>query len=523
MKASVVIAAWNEEQTIAQVVRAARQAAGVTEVIVVSDGSRDQTGPVARQAGADVIELPRNVGKAGAVTAGSARATGDVIVLLDGDLIGLRPEHVENLLRPVTAGTADMAVGMFRKDLLQVVLPSLSGQRAICRSLLVNHPELRDQGFRLERALAAIAKREAWRIHTVELVGVSHRRKEEKYGLVNGYRVKLRVAKDIISRGERVRRRVSRRTGASVLIVFLIVYSFSGLFIAQTSAAHFQAMPAPAPQDRILLVAAHNDDEVIAAGGYLAAAVQAGSEVTVVILTNGDGNRFSAAWLGRRIRPRADDYIREGRIRQEESIAALGRLGISRPQVALMGFPDRGLHLLLIPHWSKGYPYTSPFTRASAPPYPGVYRPTSRYTGEDLVDSLTDIIERVRPTIVLVHSRLDEHPDHKAAHTFVTLAIQRASERAAVPVPRVYGFVVHARDFPRPLRYAPTTPLGPPGHLRDAAVWTTYQLTPAQEDLKREAVRAYRSQYKSPYLRLLLDSFIRRNELFIEESPTESR
>lgn len=517
MKVSVVIAALDEAQTIGDVVTAARCAAWVHEVVVVSDGSRDHTGTVARRAGADVVELPRNVGKAGAVMIGVERACGDVIVLLDADLIGLRPDHVENLLRPLLLDHTDMVIGVFGKDLMQTVLPWLSGQRAIRRTHLLRHPELRERGFALERGLAGIARRERWRVRTMQLTGLSHRLKEEKYGLVRGYRAKLKLAEDLIVQKGRVRPRKGRRTGLILMTVVVLAPILSGLFIAPTSAGHLDPMPAPAKSDRILLVAAHNDDELLAAGGYLARAVDAGSDVTVVILTNGDGNRFSAAVLGRRLRPGSQAFVREGELRQRESVAALGRLGIPRDRLIFMGFPDRGLNQLLGKHWSAAHPYTSPFTKASSPPYAGVYRRGSAYAGEELVGSLAAIVAASRPTIVLAHSALDEHADHQAASTFVTRALRQALGTDATGVRR-YGFVIHAEGFPRPLRYAPTAVLIPPAHLRTQARWLTFDLAPAGVALKREAMRMYRSQYQSPYLRLLLSGFIRRNELFIEET-----
>lgn len=515
MNVSVVIAALDEAQTVADVVRAARRCRRVHEIIVVSDGSRDRTGAVARQAGADVIELPRNVGKAGAVMAGVERAAGDIVVLLDADLIGLRSEHVDELLHPVLDDGIDMVIGVFNRDLVQNVLPSFSGQRAIPRFHLLRHPELRDKGFGLERTLAAIARRERWRVRRIELPGVSHRLKEEKYGLVRGYRAKLKAAEDLV---RNVRPRRSRRTGGTVLIGLVTMYGLMELFVAQTAAKDLALMPAPAGSDRILLIAAHNDDELLAAGGYLAAAREAGSAVAVVILTNGDANRFSAALLGRRLRPAANAFIREGQVRQRESIAALGRLGFTSNQIFFLGFPDRGLKALRASHWSRATPYTSPFTRADAPPYQGIFRASARYTGEDLVDALTDIITAFRPTVLLTHSVLDSHADHQATSEFVSLALDRTAQADAVPLRR-FGYVIHADDFPRPLRYAPQAFLSPPPGLRDEARWLSFPLTPAAALLKGEAMRLYRTQFHSPYLRMLLSGFLRRNELFIEESP----
>lgn len=517
MKVSVVIAAYNEAQTIAEVVAAAKAARRVTEVIVVSDGSRDETASAARAAGADiVVDLPENIGKGGAVMAGVDEAGGEAIILLDADLLGLRPDHVESLLPPLARDGVDMVVGVFCEDLLHTMLPFLSGLRAIRRALLVDHPELKDRGFGLERALATIGRRQRWQVRTVELEGVSHRKKQEKYGLVKGYRAKLRLAVDLCDPRRRIRRRMNWPTAVSAMVVVLMVHGLTGLFTAPTAAGYFPSVPLPTDGDRVLLVVAHNDDELLGAGGYLASAVQAGSAVTVVILTNGDGNKFSAAVLGRRVRPRPVDFIREGRIRQDESIAALARLGIARDRVIFMGFPDRGLSYLLKPNWSQSTPYRSPYTQASAPPYQDVYRTSSPYSGEALLANLTEIIARVRPTVVLTHSDLDSHPDHKALYAFVTMAL-RDSVRSGGPQPRRYGFVIHAEEFPRPLRYAPTAFLIPPPRLRAQAQWLTFELSPQLVELKHDAVRTYRTQYESPYLRLLLSSFIRRNELFIEE------
>ncbi len=518
MPASVVIAALNEEPTIAGVVREARRASCVAEAIVVSDGSTDATARAARRAGADVVvELPRTVGKAGAVLAGAARARHPVTVLLDADLLGLRPDHVDALAGPVLAGEADMVVGTLGGDRLQAVLPGLSGQRALPTRVLLTHPHLQRVGFGLERSLNGLARRCRWRVREVCLDGLTHRRKEDKYGLVRGYRAKLRAVEEIALPSPVARRATTAHRVGVVAVVVAMVHILSGLFAGPTSAAHLGQVPDPRPDDRILVVAAHNDDETLAAGGYLAAATRAGAAVTVVIVTNGDGNRLSAAVLGRRLRPRPGDYVREGRLRQRESLLALQHLGVPASAVAFLGFPDRGLDRLLTDHWDRSRPYTSPFTGASASPYAHAYRPGAPYTGEDLLDLLVELTVRARPTVVITHALLDDHPDHQAVHTFMTLALDRAAA-AGLPRPRRYGVLIHARDFPRPLRYAPARPLLPPPRLREAGRWASYPLASDLLAAKHQALQAYRSQYESPYLRLLLGSFQRRNELFLEDS-----
>jgi glycosyltransferase involved in cell wall biosynthesis len=82
---SVVIPALNEEHSIADVVTRLRAAAPWREIVVVDDGSSDETGPRAEQAGARVIRHPYNKGNGAAVKTGIRHATGEFLLIVDGD------------------------------------------------------------------------------------------------------------------------------------------------------------------------------------------------------------------------------------------------------------------------------------------------------------------------------------------------------------------------------------------------------------------------------------------------------
>ncbi|HET6498496.1 MAG TPA: glycosyltransferase family 2 protein, partial [Coriobacteriia bacterium] len=113
MNVVAVIPAYNEAARIEATVEAVRAVPGVTTVIVVDDGSNDDTASVAKRAGATVLRLERNRGKGGALEAGLAKAGGpDIALLLDADL-GATGGQAELLLEPVRSGKADMTIARF--------------------------------------------------------------------------------------------------------------------------------------------------------------------------------------------------------------------------------------------------------------------------------------------------------------------------------------------------------------------------------------------------------------------------
>jgi glycosyltransferase involved in cell wall biosynthesis len=108
MKISIVIPAYREAGIIGTVITSISRLLPDAEIIVVDDGSDDQTAEVARNAGAIVYIHPYNIGNGAAVKTGIRMATGDLIVMLDGD--GQHnPEDIPRLLAEAT--THDMVVG----------------------------------------------------------------------------------------------------------------------------------------------------------------------------------------------------------------------------------------------------------------------------------------------------------------------------------------------------------------------------------------------------------------------------
>lgn len=118
MKLSIIIPAYNEGQTIAEVVRKACRvplpAAVKREIVAVDDGSTDDTLKILRRLEGDlkirVVALGRNLGKTGALLAGIEAAEGEYVLFQDADL-EYDPVHYQRLLKPLLSGESSVIFG----------------------------------------------------------------------------------------------------------------------------------------------------------------------------------------------------------------------------------------------------------------------------------------------------------------------------------------------------------------------------------------------------------------------------
>jgi hypothetical protein len=134
--ASVIIPALNEEKAIASVIKYALSDPATGEVIVVDDSSIDQTAEIARAAGAVVITSSM-LGKGISMRDGVAVARFEFVVFLDGDLSGLQPNIISDMVSPLRNNQADFIKAKFgrgggrvteltAKPMLKVFFPELA-------------------------------------------------------------------------------------------------------------------------------------------------------------------------------------------------------------------------------------------------------------------------------------------------------------------------------------------------------------------------------------------------------------
>ena len=165
MELSIVVPVFNEEENVEPVIREIHSVVSSLEksyeIIVVDDGSRDQTFALLSrlhqsQPTLHIIRLKRNFGQTAALAAGLAYAQGEIVVLMDGD--GQHdPADIPALLAKIEQGN-DLVVGwrFERRDpLLNRRLPSMIANRLISWTTKV---KLHDYGCTLKAMRKDIAK-----------------------------------------------------------------------------------------------------------------------------------------------------------------------------------------------------------------------------------------------------------------------------------------------------------------------------------------------------------------------------
>ena len=201
-----IIPARNESATVADVVRMCRQCDYVRDVIVVDDGSSDDTSERARQAGAKVVRRepgPDGEGsKAHAMAAGVAASDAEWILFVDADLLGLEARHLDAICRPAVEGRAAMSLGTFDYGLwnpLVLRFPPTTGERILPRWVFEAIPPQKLDGYTIEVMINEVIAE--GRLPTVARVmdGVTHRTKREKFGRIEGWKRTWRMFADLWS------------------------------------------------------------------------------------------------------------------------------------------------------------------------------------------------------------------------------------------------------------------------------------------------------------------------------------
>lgn len=202
-KVTLIIPAFNEAATIAGVIKSAQFSELIDEIIVVNDGSSDNTQKICEENRIKTINIPQNTGKGNAIWEGISSFESEIYLFLDADLIGLNDKHIKSLLEPVLLNEAKMTVGIFKNGefwttLSQKITPFLSGQRAIRKEVLTSLNDFSKSGFGIETLLTIHVRKNKIAYKTVCLESLTHLVKEKKIGLIRGFIYRMKMYYEIL-------------------------------------------------------------------------------------------------------------------------------------------------------------------------------------------------------------------------------------------------------------------------------------------------------------------------------------
>jgi LmbE family N-acetylglucosaminyl deacetylase len=263
-------------------------------------------------------------------------------------------------------------------------------------------------------------------------------------------------------------------------------------------------MPPPGEHDRLLVLAPHPDDESLCCAGLLQEAIAQGAAVGIVWITAGDGFELDALVVAHTVSPGSGTMQRLGKQRLREAHAAADGLGVPRASQYVLGYPDRGVQELLGPYHDRTF--RSRYTANTSVRYADAVSPEAPYNGADLERDFEQVIVDFRPTLVLAPAPQDLHPDHRATGELARRVLGRRDEMGELRY-----WIIHARQWPRPLGLQPDLPLAPPAAAA-ALPWESLPLSAVERQRKLAALGEHRSQME--VMAPLMRAFVRSNEIF---------
>jgi glycosyltransferase involved in cell wall biosynthesis len=193
-KISCIIPAYNEGSRIGNVLKVVQKHPLVGEMIVINDGSKDNTLQAIksfRSKKIKLIDFKVNHGKTFGVMTALKKSKSNIVLLLDADLANLKTKNLTDLISPVLNKEADMTISIKENSLWifkKLRIDFVSGERVFNKNIIWDLNVLKKlQNFGLESFLNSIVIREKYKIKIVPWAEVSHARKSDKVGVIRGF------------------------------------------------------------------------------------------------------------------------------------------------------------------------------------------------------------------------------------------------------------------------------------------------------------------------------------------------
>jgi len=291
-----------------------------------------------------------------------------------------------------------------------------------------------------------------------------------------------------------------------------------------TIAPFSQSYTANFVNDRILVVVAHPDDDVLIAGGVIRRAVQDGTQVQVVYVTNGDAQGEAV-----------------GITRQGEAVDAQSVLGLAEDNLIFLGYSDGSLAEMVTTCPNAGQQCTGNNGRTTTYGQRGLgsadyhtYRfgSPAQYNGYELIGDLSDILTQYRPAHVITLSEWDAISSHTIVYDVVNQALGQVFAQDPTYQPTLHSTIIWA-DPPSqepvwPELANPAADFTEPPHLAQTSlVWNDraslqvpldMQLAVLASNKKWLSIDEHQSQGGAAPPSVL-GRFVHKDEIFWSENP----
>jgi len=212
-------------------------------------------------------------------------------------------------------------------------------------------------------------------------------------------------------------------TWQSRLFLICVLATFGALFPIHSASAK-----------KIMVISAHPDDESLMAAGIIRSAINNGDQVNVVIMTNGDGN----------------GGLTMGFTRMQESVNAMGVLGVNENNVIFLGYPDG----LLSPLYRNPTTLTTSSSTGLSSTYANrglgrvdyhyyAFGVHGSYMGTTVLQDLTSLFQTFAPDEIYTHQFYDAHQDHDYTNQFIIQAVLNMRKQGSSFAPILYENIVH--------------------------------------------------------------------------------
>ncbi|MEA3248703.1 MAG: alpha/beta fold hydrolase [Nanoarchaeota archaeon] len=190
---AAIVPAYNEGKRIGEVLNVLLKVKFLNEIVVIDDGSSDDTEEIIRKFMKNskkirLIKNKKNVGKGASIEEAVASTKAEIIFFCDADLIDFSPDIVEEIVTPIKYGLTDMFIGL-RKNFMQRTIHLFainSGERAMRREIWEGLPEYFKKRYRVEAGLNHFVKRYR-KGFDYKILDYSQPIKEKKYGFWKGF------------------------------------------------------------------------------------------------------------------------------------------------------------------------------------------------------------------------------------------------------------------------------------------------------------------------------------------------